>query len=549
MILSILLVSCGSYLEESEIDIIATIANNAYNRYKTEINSTKIVETSTIQPTQLIPTNTVTPSKTNTLMPTPTNTVVSTNTKTTTATKTNTPTRTPTKTFTSTFTVTFTPTLTSTPVSTKTFTLLPSSTQTSTPTPLSVVSNVYYVSNSGNDSNNGNITNPWKTLVYASGKLKAGDTLYIRGGTYKEVTSWSTDGTQLKPITIMNYPGESVVIDGYDTIPANTGGTWMFMVWGDWYYVGGLEVTRSFDEGAIGVKGEYVIIDNCYTHHNWGAGITVMGSYSTAQYNRVWYNGVSNENGTNTRGGWPASLTCARYPDHCTLKGNTSWENWGEGISTFEANHTIIEDNISYDNMQNFYMSDTQYSIMQRNFSYCSVNNIVDPYSTQNGILIGDEKASSSNNTIINNIVYGCDRNLASGTNESTNNIIANNTFVNTDSDYNILFYSGTCTNCKFVNNIILQEDSHIIAVNAGTGWSFFNNLWSKTPSSKLIGTNDIIGNPLLLENTSYDLTSWYILNSSSPAIGKAMVLDMVLNDYFNYTRDNLPDIGAIEYH
>lgn len=533
VILLFLLSSCESYITEPEVDAIATIANNAYWKYKTEIAEPSPTNTNTVTPTIE---DTVTQILTNTQIPTKTLTPTSTQTKTftPTATKTNTPL--PTK------TNTFTPT--SIPKPTNTATQIPTIATTQSPSILKS----YYVSNSGNNANLGTIDSPWKTLVYASGKIKAGDTLYIRGGTYKEVTSWSTDGTQNAPIKIMNYPGEQVIIDGYDTIPANTGGTWMFMIWGDWYYVSGLEITRSFDEGAIGVKGEYVTIDNCYIHHNWAAGITIMGNYGTAQNNKIWYNGIDNEFGSSSRGGWPATLTCARYPTHCTLKGNISWENWGEGISTFESSYVIIEDNISYDNLQNFYISDTQYSLVQRNFSYCTANNIVDPYSTQTGILVGDEKASSSNNKIINNIVYGCDRNLAIGTKESTNSLIANNTFVNADGDTNILMYSGTCTNCQFKNNLILQEGTISININGGTGWSFSNNLWSKTPS-RVTGTNDIIGDPKLSKSGSYSSGEWYRLLYSSPAINKAIVISGIENDYFNFTRFNLPDIGAIEYH
>ncbi len=104
--------------------------------------------------------------------------------------------------------------------------------------------------------------------------------------------------------------------------------------------------------------------------------------------------------------------------------------------------------------MQNIYVSDTRFSVIQRNLVFCTPDNIINPYiSTQNGILLGDEKhnPASSDNIIINNLVYGCDRNLAIGTNESTNALVAHNTFVNaadgSDEPANVLFYSGTCSN------------------------------------------------------------------------------------------------------
>src|SRR6266487_1507660 len=63
----------------------------------------------------------------------------------------------------------------------------------------------YYVSPSGNDSNPGTINAPWKTLTYAGGQLAAGDTLYVRGGTYNEKVNFRHSGTASQPIKILAY--------------------------------------------------------------------------------------------------------------------------------------------------------------------------------------------------------------------------------------------------------------------------------------------------------------------------------------------------------
>lgn len=78
-----------------------------------------------------------------------------------------------------------------------------------------VATNAYYVSPSGSDSNAGTEVAPWKTLGYALTKLNAGDTLYLRGGTYFESErTTSRSGTASAPIVIQSYPGERAVIDG-----------------------------------------------------------------------------------------------------------------------------------------------------------------------------------------------------------------------------------------------------------------------------------------------------------------------------------------------
>jgi hypothetical protein len=78
-----------------------------------------------------------------------------------------------------------------------------------------VAASAFFVDDSpGDDSNSGSKAQPWKTIRHAITKLKAGDTLYLRGGTYYEQVVVTAKGTKTKPVTIRSYPGEIVVIDG-----------------------------------------------------------------------------------------------------------------------------------------------------------------------------------------------------------------------------------------------------------------------------------------------------------------------------------------------
>ncbi len=73
----------------------------------------------------------------------------------------------------------------------------------------------YYVSSvNGNDKNNGSVDSPWKTIQKASDSVKAGDTVVVRGGTYKEKVTMKTSGTVNDSITFKNYEGETPIIDG-----------------------------------------------------------------------------------------------------------------------------------------------------------------------------------------------------------------------------------------------------------------------------------------------------------------------------------------------
>ncbi len=66
----------------------------------------------------------------------------------------------------------------------------------------------------GNDDAAGSQTAPWRTINHALKRLSAGDTLYLRGGLYREQVYCSVEGKPDAPITIRSYPGERAILDG-----------------------------------------------------------------------------------------------------------------------------------------------------------------------------------------------------------------------------------------------------------------------------------------------------------------------------------------------
>jgi hypothetical protein len=75
---------------------------------------------------------------------------------------------------------------------------------------------IRYVSPSGSDSATGTSAYPWRTLRRSLPALQAGDTLYVRGGSYKEQVCSITlhAGTADKRILVAAYPGERPVLIG-----------------------------------------------------------------------------------------------------------------------------------------------------------------------------------------------------------------------------------------------------------------------------------------------------------------------------------------------
>ncbi len=71
-----------------------------------------------------------------------------------------------------------------------------------------------YVAKNGKDSNDGSIGAPWLTLGKLNQAVKAGDTVYIREGVYKENLQPQVSGSATARITIKSFPGEKATITG-----------------------------------------------------------------------------------------------------------------------------------------------------------------------------------------------------------------------------------------------------------------------------------------------------------------------------------------------
>lgn len=76
-----------------------------------------------------------------------------------------------------------------------------------------------YVSTAGNNANAGTLALPWRTVQFAASTANAGDTVYVRGGTYSERVNFTKSGTASAPIVFREYPGEVPVIDQTGVTP------------------------------------------------------------------------------------------------------------------------------------------------------------------------------------------------------------------------------------------------------------------------------------------------------------------------------------------
>lgn len=64
------------------------------------------------------------------------------------------------------------------------------------------------------DSGSGRISQPWCTIQKAADNLTAGQTAFVRQGTYRENVTFRRSGTVGQPLSFIAYPGEKPVLDG-----------------------------------------------------------------------------------------------------------------------------------------------------------------------------------------------------------------------------------------------------------------------------------------------------------------------------------------------
>ncbi|HTB22810.1 MAG TPA: right-handed parallel beta-helix repeat-containing protein [bacterium] len=80
----------------------------------------------------------------------------------------------------------------------------------------------YFVAPSGMDSNPGTLDQPFRTLAWAVPYVRAGDTLYLRAGVYRQAVSVEHGGTASAPAVFSAYGAEAAVLAGSDPLV----GTW-----------------------------------------------------------------------------------------------------------------------------------------------------------------------------------------------------------------------------------------------------------------------------------------------------------------------------------
>ncbi len=417
--------------------------------------------------------------------------------------------------------------------------------------------NTYYVSNSGNDANDGSKYAPIATFQKANTLLEPGDTLVVMAGTYTEQLKVTVNGTAEMPITITGQDTAQAVIDGQDRQVGAVD------VLGQYVVVENLEVTNSGNM-CVNLVGENSTVRGLTVHDCYGHGIYTDVANTVIDSNVVYDTNMENA-ARKMSSGWGSAIKVRVGGRNNVISNNTIYHNYGEGIAVTRGLGAVVSGNTLYDNYSiNLYIDNSKDVIVEKNFAYCNTNTGFE----RNGnpaiaYAVGEEYYSGwgaqvENITFKNNIGAFCYKGFAwwgSDVGGGMKNVdVLYNTFWGSTSTAISIAYNSQNANNDIGNNIVYQPEGKIGWVENKSGINMFNNFWvNKSPDAwmNVAGIGDMTGDIRLASTPSrVDATS-YRLSQYSPAIGKASDVASVIVDFENKQRrtvDTGTDIGAIEF-
>ena len=154
----------------------------------------------------------------------------------------------------------------------------------------SVNAATYYVSPTGSDAATGAKAQPFATLQKGNDVAVAGDTVFIRGGTYSITTpansgagiALTKSGTSdAKRIYFWAYPGETPLFDFSNLKISTSGYTFGIVINGSWLHLKGIEECcvpmNTSSNNGFATMGTNNILELLNAHNNHGSGIQVGG--------------------------------------------------------------------------------------------------------------------------------------------------------------------------------------------------------------------------------------------------------------------------------
>ena len=302
------------------------------------------------------------------------------------------------------------------------------------------------------------VSTPCTTFKQCAGLLAPGATLYVSGEWNETLDAKTTSGTAANPINIV---GLSAVI--------NTTEAMGILFSGDYIHVSGFDIsgTKSF---GIYAGGKNALIENNVLHHN----VTGNGTGGNC--------GISSSYGS--------ALKLGLGSEDSIVRGNTVYENCGEGIAVTRGINILVEGNSVRDNYSmNIYVDNSPFVTIKNNTSVCTGIYLRSGERAM-GIGLGEETysgwgAQRHDINILDNVIGGCSYGIGmmtSGVNGILRNaVISGNTV--TDGTIRSISVLSKNENVLIQNNKIYAD----LYVRYPTGVTLINNTIIGTTSSVFV--------------------------------------------------------------
>lgn len=428
----------------------------------------------------------------------------------------------------------------------------------------------FYVSPQGSDTNPGTLSHPWKTITKAAHTLTAGQTVFIRQGTYNERLIPQNSGAPDAYIIYTNYPGETVTIDGTGiSMPKLEGLVNVDSV--SFIRVSGLRILNAgvnvpnptWNMGIMAKYSNHLVIDHNYVAHTYSLGINLS---AFTHHSLVTHNEVTDHFGD-------GESTCAIlwFAHHNTLSHNYVHHSNAEGINTVAGAHhnTVHSNRVSHIAVPPYYGSGvgiysdswtehTHHNTYYNNWSHDNYGSGIALSAEAGGLL---EHITFYNNLVYANRLWGVivsdfpwDNQWGASHPMSQISLINNTIF---DNDKGTFGYPGIDIRNPQAQEVVVTNN--ISSRKPGSNYPL-SQLSVVDPNQVYIshnlyyggvsypGSNPINANPLFIDPLS--AIPNLQLQSTSPAINSGSPLNAPDFDFNNHVRPygTTFDIGAYEF-
>jgi parallel beta-helix repeat protein len=388
----------------------------------------------------------------------------------------------------------------------------------------------YYVAPNGSDANSGtNLAAPFASPANAVALAVAGDTVYLRGGTYPITASVKPAhaGTAASFCTIAAYPGEKPILNA----TGNTvdGGLYISK---DYWHAIGIEVENCSGHGIVISGGGSNILEGCAAHDGADDGIYITGAgHDNLILNCDSYRNFKPPNGQDGDG---FAMKTGNGPGN-VYRGCRSWDNADDGYDFYDdvTNFVVLDHCWSFHNGYNLWNAPGEWQGNGNGFKLGGAGTEAAHLVMNCLAFINNHKGFDQNNATGGMTIYNCtgfsnqiDFSFPEPLAAGTTNVLKNNLAY--------LFFQGTNSAVYGWTNINTSSAAPLVM--ASNSWQGFN-----------VTATDFAGldasTATNARNADYSLPNLAFLRLAAGS----KLIDAGVNVGLPYN-GAAPDLGAFEY-